>query len=241
MVKAVVPTDEQELYPGQADACSLLDLRGYSVILYDTGKPGQKKLSHKEQHWRESWNQNFMDENLDLKLMTMQRKKLRGVEVDVTGRVKKLEIMEKQLRGLPASFAAMGCLAHLDLSGNTQIGNKGMSLICDNSLPLKYLSMWKCGLTKLPYGIGNCSRLRVLKLGGNSIKSIPPTIAELTGLYELYLGYNLINSLPEEIGSLQMLKELWLIRNRELTSLPDSLCECLNLEWLDVSRSGSNL
>jgi Leucine-rich repeat (LRR) protein len=40
--------------------------------------------------------------------------------------------------------------------------------------------------------IGNCTRLRVLKLGENEIRRVPPSISELQHLQELYLGYNLI-------------------------------------------------
>jgi Leucine-rich repeat (LRR) protein len=40
--------------------------------------------------------------------------------------------------------------------------------------------------------IGNCTRLRVLKLGENEIRRVPASISELQHLQELYLGYNLI-------------------------------------------------
>jgi hypothetical protein len=132
---------EMELSPGQIDAQAILEVRQRSYILFDTGKPkpGESKLSLKEAGWKQSWNQKFVDEHLDFKAMSLMRKKLKGVEVDLQGRVLKIELVQKHLGSIPPSFSSLTLLEHLDLSNNPKLGDRALSTICETMESLKVL------------------------------------------------------------------------------------------------------
>ena len=106
-------------------------------------------------------------------------------------------------------------------------------------LALTELRLDRRGLFKIPgptcVVLG--SRLTVLSLQRNRIKTLPREVGLLKSLRELYLRNNLIREVPTEIGSLANLQQLHLQYNR-LVSLPDELAQLTSLEELHTEGNG---
>lgn len=104
---------------------------------------------------------------------------------------------------------------------------------------LKKLDVGYSGLTSIAnLGLKELKNLEELQIGGNkAIDNIDPII-HLTKLKILSSGNTSIKTLPEELGNLTELESLNLTLNRTLTTLPNSLAQLKNLQYLDVSRTG---
>lgn len=103
---------------------------------------------------------------------------------------------------------------------------------------LKYLSISKTGLQKLPTGIGQLNRLRTLQLKFNeSLIQLPTSIGRLSQLRHLIAPYNNLGpELPESIGALGKLQRLELQYNK-LNSLPPSIGDLQQLIYLNLENN----
>lgn len=116
---------------------------------------------------------------------------------------------------------------------------------------------------KLPDGVINCSKLRVLNLTGNKMVGVIPDLSSLrnleildlsenyfsgrfpswtgnlSGLLALGLGVNEyhVGEIPESIGNLKNLTWLFLANSHLTGEIPESIFELENLQTLDISRN----
>ncbi|KAL3565523.1 hypothetical protein D5086_033569 [Populus alba] len=116
---------------------------------------------------------------------------------------------------------------------------------------------------KLPDGVINCSKLRVLNLTGNTMVGVMPDLSSLrnleildlsenyfsgrfpswtgnlSGLLALGLGVNEyhVGEIPESIGNLKNLTWLFLANSHLTGEIPESIFELENLQTLDISRN----
>ncbi|CAL4971370.1 unnamed protein product [Urochloa decumbens] len=116
----------------------------------------------------------------------------------------------------------------------------------------------------IPPGLGNCSKLRVLKAGYNNLSgSLPDELFDATSLEYLSFPDNNLNgvldgarmvnlgnlatldlggnkftgSIPDSIGQLKRLEELHLDNNNMSEELPSSLGNCTNLRTIDLKSN----
>ncbi|XP_040376512.1 tyrosine-sulfated glycopeptide receptor 1-like [Oryza brachyantha] len=114
----------------------------------------------------------------------------------------------------------------------------------------------------IPAGLGNCSKLAVLRTGKNNLNGTLPYelfnvtslkhlsfpnnrleesingITKLINLVTLDLGGNkLIGSIPHSIGQLKRLEELHLNSNNMSGELPSTLSDCTNLVTIDLKSN----
>nr|XP_043609286.1 putative disease resistance RPP13-like protein 1 [Erigeron canadensis]XP_043609287.1 putative disease resistance RPP13-like protein 1 [Erigeron canadensis] len=76
--------------------------------------------------------------------------------------------------------------------------------------------------------------LRVLSLTDNSITEVPQSIGNLKHLRYLNLSQTNIKNLPKQVGKLYNLQSLLVRHCHQLSSLPDSFAELINLRHLDM-------
>ena len=88
----------------------------------------------------------------------------------------------------------------------------------------------------LPAAIGNCKKLKKLKLNFNSLSEIPDSITRLTNLQYLDLDFNNLREIPESITRLTSLQYLDLDSN-SLSAIPESITRLTNLQSLDLSSN----
>jgi len=152
---------------------------------------------------------------------------------------------------LPDAAAGLNLLGHLALG----ITDANLNLIAKKDLyiPPEKISYW--GLTEalknpakvyllhltdqnyeeLPAAVMQFKNLTELYLAANYLKTVPKEIGSLTKLRILDLGWNRLESLPAEIGQLTKLEHLELAGNRGLASLPDSILNLRELNYLSLT------
>jgi len=91
------------------------------------------------------------------------------------------------------------------------------------------------GLTELPEGIAQLTRLEELHLNDNKLIRLPDLIGRLTFLQRLYLADNQLVELPDSLGQMP-LQELHLAANK-LTELPSCIPQLSELEGLYLSQN----
>ncbi|EES06303.1 receptor-like protein 2 [Sorghum bicolor] len=117
----------------------------------------------------------------------------------------------------------------------------------------------------IPPALGNCSMLRVLRIGHNNLSGTIPDelfkstsllerlglrnaglrgtldgahVAKLTAMVALDLGENnFTGKVPESIGQLRRLEELLLDYNQMSGELPPSLCNCTSLTNINIKNN----
>lgn len=124
-----------------------------------------------------------------------------------------------------------------------QLTVEGMGRTNDYELPeelgtlsaLKFLHVYRFGLTSIPSSIGMLQNLERLNLSDNYIYSpLPDEIGNLKNLTDLNLSENEITDLPTSIGNLNLLKEL-ILNHNPLSSLPTSIGNLKNLNKLNLT------
>ncbi len=85
----------------------------------------------------------------------------------------------------------------------------------------------------------NGSKIVRLDLSELKLATLPESIQNFEYLEFLHLGHNLLTTLPESIGNLKHLKELNVRNNKGIASIPDSIGQLSNLQFL--SLYGGNL
>lgn len=101
--------------------------------------------------------------------------------------------------------------------------------------PDPYLS-YGYGIERLPESVRQVSRLRVLDLHTNRLRSLPPGLFALRSLAELRLHRNELRELPREIWGLRSLRVLVLSQNR-LVTLPREIGELDALQELYLANN----
>lgn len=78
-----------------------------------------------------------------------------------------------------------------------------------------------CGLFEFPQSIISFKKLKILRIGDNSISSLPNSITELINLKELDISRNRFTRFPKQILSLKDIKEIYIGSNflKELPQL----------------------
>ena len=102
---------------------------------------------------------------------------------------------------------------------------------------LKELDLQGCGLTEVPQGLPQLTKLQFLYLHDNQITDLPNSIGLLTDLIWLDLERNQLKVLPSEIGRLTNLHRLNLSFN-QLSVLPVEISQLTQLQslYLDGNR-----
>ncbi|KAM0856598.1 hypothetical protein ACQ4PT_048999 [Festuca glaucescens] len=162
------------------------------------------------------------------------------------------------------TWKAMENLIALNASNNSFTGSIPAD-VCNTSSSLTMLDLCFNQLSgNIPPGIGNCSRLRVLRAGYNKLSGTLPddlfdaTLLEqlsfpnndlhggldstrmtnLRNLVTLDLGGNKFGGkIPDFIGQLRKLKELHLNNNNISGELPSALSNCTNLVTIDLKSN----
>ena len=62
----------------------------------------------------------------------------------------------------------------------------------------------------------------MLELSNNALVELPDSIGQCERLRELRLDGNALAALPEDIGALTQLRVLWLFGNKELHEMPNA-------------------
>uniref|UniRef100_A0A3B3VJW9 Leucine-rich repeat-containing protein 7 n=1 Tax=Poecilia latipinna TaxID=48699 RepID=A0A3B3VJW9_9TELE len=163
--------------------------------------------------------------------------------------LKKLSLPDNDLSNLPTTIASLVNLKELDISKN------GIQEFPDNIKCCKGLSVVEASvnpITKLPDGFtqllnltqlflndafleylpanfGRLSKLRILELRENHLKTMP-------NLKELWLDNNSLQSIPGSIGKLRQLRYLDLAKNR-IETLDSDISGCEALEDLLLSSN----
>ena len=139
-----------------------------------------------------------------------------GIQVDGTGRVVEINLMDTNLRGfIPPEIGSLDRLITLNLNGN--------------NLP-----------APIPAEVGMLANLRVLELQFNQLGgSIPPELGKLQNLTRLQLRRNrLTGAIPPELGNLRNLTDLDLGWNSLVGTIPSEIGALSNLQVLSVYRNG---
>lgn len=76
-----------------------------------------------------------------------------------------------------------------------------------------------------------------LNLSHNLLKTLPSAICNLHKLKTLDLSNNLLKILPENTGDLKCLQSLNIEGNKDLKSLPKSLCQAQKLQLIELDGS----
>ena len=91
-------------------------------------------------------------------------------------------------------------------------------------------------LAKLPYSIGQLTKLEIINLEGNQLTELPDSIGRLTTLTALVLRYNKLAKLPDSMSKLVNLSHLNL-SNNQLAEPPGFIGQLVNLKWFNLSNN----
>ncbi|WP_158447900.1 leucine-rich repeat domain-containing protein [Aquimarina longa] len=149
------------------------------------------------------------------------------------GRVTSLNLSNKNISTIPASFGYLEGLTFINLNHNNLIS---IPIEIGKLTKLTVLNLSENDLINLPKEIGKLTKLTALNLYSNGLTSIPIEIGNLVNLKMLYLKLNRLTSIPVEIGNLTQLTAL----NLSSTSLTDIPVEIGNLTNLTTLSIGYN-
>ena len=127
----------------------------------------------------------------------------------------------------------MTCLRQLLAANSLSVPPDSVITVENNHIVALHLR--NLSIDTLTDSIFLLSKLRVLDISFNSIRTIPADIGQLQNLEEFYANNNYIKTVPEHFGTLSSLRIVFLFRN-QLNFIPDSF---MNLQVNDL-RIGDN-
>ncbi|TFG08515.1 MAG: GTP-binding protein [Promethearchaeota archaeon] len=101
------------------------------------------------------------------------------------------------------------------------------------------ISLFNCGIKKLPDSFKNFKYLKKLFLRCNPLEDVPEIIFKIKSLEQLDLSLTNLKEIPDSIRNLKSLKKLKL-ENNHLTKLPDSIGNLQNLKTLNLENNPMN-
>lgn len=186
-----------------------------------------------------------MEQLIELNLAGNLFEKFPG-EVGKLSELELLNLENNKLVEFDKKVVLPSLLTTLKLGGNQNLKNLPPTIYhLDN---LKILDIGDSGLIRLPEesegepGLSNLSELTHLDLRDNKLTSLPSTIYQLGALKVLDVSNNKLSKLPEvesgqaDLSNLKDLTHLYLA-NTQLTDVPSTIYELINLEELDISEN----
>uniref|UniRef100_A0A3Q0RLQ0 Leucine rich repeat containing 7 n=1 Tax=Amphilophus citrinellus TaxID=61819 RepID=A0A3Q0RLQ0_AMPCI len=157
--------------------------------------------------------------------------------------LKKLSMPDNDLSNLPTTIASLVNLKELDISKNGIQLPDGFTQL----LNLTQLFLNDAFLEYLPANFGRLSKLRILELRENHLKTMPklwsflftcqPEVLEqIHNMKELWLDNNSLQTIPGSVGKLRQLRYLDLAKNR-IETLDADISGCEALEDLLLSSN----
>ncbi len=163
-----------------------------------------------------------------------------GVDVDSTGRVEEIWLIQNDLNGhIPASLASLSHLKFLNLADNKLSGEIPAALASLSHLEFMRLAQNELS-GGIPTGFGNLTLLKTFDLSVNELSGgIPSSLGELSELSAIDLQINkLTGKIPSALGNLENLSYLRLAGNPLSGPIPPSLGQLDKLQRLYLSGNG---
>ena len=163
-----------------------------------------------------------------------------GVDVDSTGRVEEIWLIQNDLEGhIPASLASLSQLKFLNLADNKLSGEIPAALASLSHLEFMRLAQNELS-GGIPTGFGNLTLLKTFDLSVNELSgNIPSSLGNLSKLSAIDLQINkLTGEIPSALGNLENLSYLRLAGNPLSGPIPPSLGQLDKLQRLYLSGNG---
>ncbi|KAJ8306778.1 hypothetical protein KUTeg_015669 [Tegillarca granosa] len=137
--------------------------------------------------------------------------------------IRKLSISDNEITSIPPAIASLINLEEFDLS---------VIDMPENIKCCKYLRVVDASVNPL----GKLSKLKILEIRENHLKTLPKSFSRLTELERLDIGHNEFGELPDVIGNLSSLLELWCDHN-QITKITPTIGNLKQLMFLDASKN----
>lgn len=154
---------------------------------------------------------------------------------EVFQKLNTLNMKNSQYLTTTPDFTKLPCLDTLNLEGCESLEEVHKSI---GSLSrLASLNLRGCvKLRSLPDSFCNLRALESLNVGGcSSLEELPEDLGNLESLTELNAEILTVSEIPDSIGRLSKLIKLRLSSNKNLRTLPATICNLRLLEILDIS------
>lgn len=198
----------------------------------------------------------------NLKYLAYRGNGLTGLPTDIykLDQLEYLLIGENQITQLPSSISALKKLVGLDIRKNPFNGHSSLELVCAFE-SLVSLSMSRTGLKEVPACIAQLSKLEILNINDNVLRSLPQQVGELDKLRTISFDNELmdydqafgvlsncdslekitfikanIDSIPLSIAGLRSLRSLRFF-DCGLKYIPKEIGQLHNLTYLGVSNN----
>ena len=132
----------------------------------------------------------------------------------ITSRITEIRYDNKGIMSIPISLEDLDSLERIELQEN-QI--EVIPNIIGNLSRLKYITIQKNNITSIPARIGELKKLEVFKIYENQLTEVHQNIGELSKLISLNISHN------------------------ELVSLPDSMCNLLSNQGIQISIDNNKI
>eukprot|EP00940_MAST-03C_sp_MAST-3C-sp2_P001451 g1451.t1 len=152
---------------------------------------------------------------------------------DLVPSLRSLALKECTLYHVPSSVSSLRMLKSLSLSNNSL--ETVPAAVFDMCVSLESLVLNDNRISVLP-SVERLSRLRLLWLSSNRLRSLPHGVESLSHLSDICVNDNLLETLPKDVGNLVQLRRLSAAGN-SIRSIPSSVAGLQNLEHLDLQRN----